>query len=166
MTTAAAHENNRVTIRTLRAMLEGRHAHATLEDTVSDLPAHLRGKVPDGLPYSLWQLLEHIRITQWDILEFSRNPRHVSPAWPDEYWPKDPEPPDAHAWDKTVKAIEQDRTAFIKLLEAKDADLYTPFEHGDGQNLLREAILIIDHTSYHVGEMLVLRRLLGAWKKS
>lgn len=162
--TTTTPDQTKTTVNTLREMLEGKHAHATLEDAVKGLPAKLRGEVPNDLPYSLWQLLEHIRITQWDILEFSKNPKHESPSWPDEYWPKDPEPPSSDAWEKTVKAIEKDREAFVKLLEAKDADLYTPFEHGDGQNLLREAILIIDHTSYHVGEMVVLRRLLGAWK--
>ncbi|PUZ29912.1 DinB superfamily protein [Chitinophaga costaii] len=166
MTNTTTTANNRITVNTLREMLEGRHAHATLEDVVSNLPVHLRGVVPNDLPYSLWQLLEHIRITQWDILAFSQDPQHVSPPWPEGYWPKEPAPPDAQAWDRTVKAIEKDRTAFVKLLEAKDADLYEPFPHGDGQNLLREAILIIDHTSYHLGEMLVLRRLLGAWEKS
>lgn len=162
--TTTNQDHHRTTVKTLVDMLDGRHAHATLDDAVKDLPAHLRGEVPNDLPYSLWQLLEHIRITQWDILEFSKNPQHVSPAWPEGYWPRDPQPPDAHAWSNTLKAIKSDQAAFIELLEAKGADLYTPFPHGDGQNLLREAILIIDHTSYHVGEMIVLRRLLGAWK--
>jgi len=152
-------------IKALKELLNGGHAHATFEDAVKDLPVKLRGEVPENMPYSIWQLVEHIRITQWDILEFSRNPEHESPSWPDEYWPKEKAPKDAHAWNDSIAQVKQERKEFIKLLEAPDADLYTPFAHGTGQNLLREAMLIADHTSYHTGEIIVLRRLLGAWGK-
>jgi hypothetical protein len=138
-------------------------AHATFEDAVENLALNIVGIKPNNLPYSIWQLVEHIRITQWDILEFSRNPGHESPKWPDEYWPKKDEPDDKAAWDKSLKQIEDEKDEFIKLINDPAADLYTPFKHGDGQNLLREALLIADHTSYHVGEIIVLRRLLDVW---
>lgn len=151
-------------IKTLSEGLTKGHAHATLEDALKGLPTDLRGVVPKDLPYSIWQLVEHIRITQWDIVEFSTNPDHESPEWPEGYWPKEHAPHSEKAWTESLHKIEADRETFIKALKKPDADLYTPFPHGDGQNLLREAILLIDHTSYHVAEIIVLRRLLGAWK--
>ncbi len=151
-------------VKELEAALQKGNAHASLEETVKDIPHKILGAVPEGLPYSLWQLIEHIRITQWDILEFSRDPRHQSPAWPEGYWPKERSP--AHAGDlkKSVDRIIADRKAFIGLLQKAGDQLHTPFEHGDGQTLFREALLIIDHTAYHTGEIIVLRRLLGDWK--
>jgi len=159
------HENNQIAL--VKALTEGltkSHAHASLEEALKGLPADLRGVVPEGLPYSIWQLVEHIRITQWDIVEFSTNPGHESPQWPEGYWPKEHKPHSEKAWTDTLHKITRDRDTFIQALSSGDADLYTPFPYGDGQNLLREAILLIDHTSYHVGEILVLRRLLGTWK--
>lgn len=155
---------NTPTIKALKELLAGGHAHVSFEDAVKHLPAELQGVVPPGMPYSIWQLAEHIRITQWDILEFSRNPDHQSPDWPSGYWPKEKAPADAAAWKHCLAQIHQDRKAFISLLEQPDADLYKPFSWGDGQNLLREAMLIADHTSYHTGEIVVLRRMLKAWK--
>lgn len=154
---------NKELVKTLEQFLIGGHAHATFDDAVKGLPADLRGVVPEGMPYSIWQLVEHIRITQWDILEFSRNPKHESPAWPEGYWPKEAVPSEA-AWKKCLTQIKHDLKEFIDLLKDPDVDLYAPFPHGDGQHLLREAMLIADHTSYHTGEIIVLRRLLGAWK--
>jgi hypothetical protein len=151
----------------LKALLDGGQAHAKLEDAVKDLPAKLRGTVADGLPYSAWQLLEHIRLAQRDILDFSRNEdgSYQPMKWPGDYWPKNPEPPNAGAWQASLKQIRADRAAFEKLIESgDDADLIEPFAWGSGQNLLREAFLTADHEAYHVGELLVLRRLLGAWK--
>jgi hypothetical protein len=147
----------------LEAALQKGNAHASFEEAVKDIPQKHLGAIPDGLPYSLWQLIEHIRITQWDILEFSRNPQHESPAWPDGYWPKEKSP--AHAGDlkKSIDQTLADRKTFISLLHNAGDDLHTPFKHGDGQTLLREALLIIDHTAYHTGEIIVLRRLLGDW---
>lgn len=152
-------------VKELEAMLNGGNAHATFEEAVKNIPHDLLGKVPDGLPYSLWQLIEHIRITQWDILEFSRDSAHQSPDWPAGYWPKEPAP--AHIADlkKTIDQIKADRQAFVHLLHKAGAELYTPFPHGDGQTLFREALLIADHTSYHTGEIILLRRLLNDWKK-
>jgi hypothetical protein len=149
----------------LVAMLQGGQAHATFDDAVKDFPAEMRGKVVDGLPYSAWQLLEHLRITQRDILNFSAPPTggYHPIKWPDDYWPKSPEPPSTAAWDQSIATILKDREQFEALITRPDADLARPFRWGDGQNLLREALLIADHTAYHLGELVVLRRLLGVW---
>lgn len=149
----------------LLALLRGGQAHATFEEAVKDFPLEHRGTVPEGLPYSAWQLLEHIRITQRDILEFSAPPTggYQPMAWPEDYWPKSAKPSSAHAWEASVAAVQKDREAFEKLILKPDADLYRPFRWGEGQNLLREALLIADHTAYHVGELVLLRRLLGIW---
>jgi hypothetical protein len=150
----------------LVALLDGGQAHATFEDAVKDFPAELRGVVPDGLPYSAWQLLEHMRITQRDILNFSAPPTggYHGLKWPDAYWPKETVPGSTDAWDRSVEMIEADREKFKKLILKPEADLAKPFLWGDGQNLLREALLIADHQAYHIGEMVLLRRLLVAWK--
>ncbi len=150
-------------IEELEMLLEEGNAHATFEKAIKGLPLPLLGKVPDGSAYSIWQLVEHIRITQWDILEFSKGPGHKSPGWPDEYWPKDPAPPNAHALKKSLEQIVSDRKAFIALLSEAGESIYKPFPYGDGQSLFREALVIADHTSYHTGEIILLRRILGAW---
>jgi hypothetical protein len=143
-------------------LLRGGSAHASLEDALDGLPASLRGEIPGGLPYSIWQLVEHIRIAQWDMLEFSRDASHKSPKWPDEYWPKEAAPPDDEAWEKSINQIKQDLEEFIKLI--KTGNLDEPFPHGDGQTLMREALQIADHNAYHTAEIIVIRRLMGAWK--
>jgi len=148
----------------LRELLRGEHAHVNFETAVRDVPPGLRGARPDGVEHSLWELLEHLRLGQWDILEFSRDPAHVSPAWPDGYWPAGgAEPPDAEAWDRSVAAFRADLEAMERLVADPAADLVTPFPHGKGQTLLREAMLAADHNAYHVGQIVALRRLLGAW---
>jgi hypothetical protein len=146
------------------AALRGGNAHARFEDVVADFPAQLREK-KGGLPYSAWQLLEHIRLAQNDILRFSDNQdgSYKESNFPDDYWPKSPAPPSTGAWDKSVAAVIADRDAMIRMLEDKKNSLTAPFAWGEGQNLLREAILVVDHNSYHVGELLSLRRLLGIW---
>jgi DinB superfamily len=151
----------------LIALLYGGQAHATFDEAVKDLPADLRGTVPPNLPYSAWQLLEHLRITQRDILNFSAPPTggYHPIQWPDDYWPKSQQPPTAHAWEQSIAAVHSDLKSFIALIENPKSDLYKPFRWGDGQNLLREALLVADHTAYHLGELIVLRRLLGAWHK-
>jgi uncharacterized damage-inducible protein DinB len=152
----------------LQHLLDGGQAHATFDDAVKNLPSSLRGTVPDNLPYSPWQILEHIRITQRDILEFSTNEagHYKSLKWPEEYWPKSPVPLSDSAWEESIQHIRADRKTFEKLLDsATESELIQPFPWGDGQTLLREAFLIADHTAYHTGELIVLRRLLGAWKK-
>lgn len=144
-------------------LLEGGRAHVNFEKAVADLPADLRGVKPIGIPYTAWRLLEHMRITQWDILEFSRNPKHVSPQWPDGYWPEGDEPPDKAAWDKSVKTFQADLKAMRTLVTDPATDLFEPIPHGDGQTIFREALLVADHNAYHLGQLVVVRRLLGAW---
>jgi len=151
----------------LKKLLDGGHAHATFDAAVKEMPVKLRGVAPEGLPYSAWQIVEHIRLAQRDILDFSRNGdgSYMPRKWPQEYWPKQAAPPNAGAWSKSIKDIRTDRLAFEKLLKkASDEELVRPFAWGEGQTLLREALLIADHMAYHVGELIVLRRLLGAWK--
>jgi hypothetical protein len=154
--------------RELIALLDGGQAHATFDDAVKNFPANLRGVVPEGLPYSAWQIVEHLRIAQRDILDFSDNSggAYKSLKWPQDYWPRHPEPEDAAAWAKSLAAIRADRKAFDKLLHnADDHQLVKPFAWGKDANLLREALLIADHNAYHTGELIVVRRLVGAWKK-
>jgi DinB superfamily len=146
------------------SLLKEGNAHATFDDAVKDMPADLRGKVPKGAEHSPWQLLEHLRIAQWDILEFSRDSKHKSPEWPKAYWPSKPEPPDDKAWDKSVQAFHKDLKAMCDLVSDKSTDLFAKIPHGDGQTILREALLIADHNAYHVGQLVLVRRLLGAWK--
>jgi len=148
----------------LDRLLSGKGAHADFDAAVANFPAKLRGSIPEGAVHSGWQVLEHLRIAQWDMLEFSRDPKHVSPEWPEGYWPKNPAPESADAWDKSVKAFHRDLAAMRKLVDDPKSDLFTPFAHGEGQTLLREALQLADHNAYHVGEMVLLRRLLGAWK--
>ncbi len=149
----------------LVSLLDGGQAHATFEQAVDKFPAALRGTVPQHLPYSAWQLLEHMRIALNDILMFSTNydGSYTSPAWPDGYWPTAPAPPSDAAWANSIYQVQADLVEFKKVLQSSQADIFAAFPWGDGQNLLREALLIADHNAYHVGEMIVLRRLLGAW---
>jgi uncharacterized damage-inducible protein DinB len=144
-------------------VLTGGHAHATFEQAVKDLPVELRGKVPKGGEYSAWQLLEHLRIAQSDILEFSRDAKHQSPKWPEDYWPKEKAPADDKAWDKSVRAFKRDLKAMSALVEDPKTDLFAKIPHGDGQTILREALLAADHNAYHVGQLVLVRKLLGAW---
>ncbi|OOQ58176.1 DinB family protein [Mucilaginibacter pedocola] len=155
-------EQHKILITELIKLIEGGGAHATLEDALKDIPAEHRGVKPHNLPYSIWQLAEHIRIAQWDMLEFSKDGSHESPNWPDDYWPKESEPKDDEAWERTIEQIFADRAAFLELL--KSEDIYKPIPHGTGQNILREALQIADHNAYHTAEIILLRRLLGIWK--
>jgi len=139
-------------------------AHATFEDAVKNVPPAARGKKAAGAAHTLWELLEHIRIAQWDILEFSRSAKHKSPKFPKGYWPKTPAPPNAKAWDKSIQDFLADRDAMCKLIEKKSTDLFAEIPHGDGQTILREAMLMADHNAYTVGEIVLTRRLLGVWK--
>ncbi len=147
----------------LLELLRGGNAHAGFDAAVADFPAQLRGKKPKGAEHSAWQLLEHLRIAQWDILEFSRDAKHVSPKWPDGYWPKADAPPSAAAWSNSVRRFRADLKAMAKLVADKDRDLFALIPHGEGQTLLREALLLADHNAYHIGQLILLRRLLGAW---
>ena len=145
-------------------LLRGRNAHAEFETVMADFPSRLRGVKPPGAPHTGWQLLEHMRIAQWDILEFSRDAKHKSPAWPEGYWPKTEAPPSAASWNNSLRSFRADLKAMAKLVADKKTDLYARIPHGSGQTILREALLIADHNSYHLGQIVVLRRLLGAWK--
>lgn len=143
-------------------LLSGHGAHLPFERAVADVPEHLRGVVPEGAASSLWQQLEHLRIAQWDILEFSRDPAHVSPEFPDGYWPDTVAPP-AGAWQWSTDAFLADRDAMIALIRDPQTDLYGRIRPGSGQTLLREALVLADHNAYHVGQIVLLRRLLGCW---
>lgn len=144
-------------------LLRGGGAHAPFDQVIKDLPAELRGVRPPGASHSPWEVLEHLRITQWDILEFSRNGDHVSPEWPKEYWPKEQAPPDDGAWDRSIETFRRELKEMEALVDDPGSDLYTAFPWGDSQTLLREALLVADHNAYHLGELVLLRRLLGAW---
>jgi hypothetical protein len=146
-------------------LLQGGQAHVTLDDIAKDFPTKLRGVKPDGASHTAWQLLEHMRIAQWDILEFSRSAKHVSPEWPKGYWPTTEKPPNDAAWNKSVLDIKKDGVAMQKLVEDPKTDLYAKIPHGTGQNILREALLIADHNAYHLGQLIMVRQLLGGWKK-
>ena len=146
-------------------LLNGGSAHVAFNDIVKDMPEKLRGVKPEGLPHSAWMLLEHLRIAQWDILEFSRNARYIAPKWPEEYWPSTDAPPSAAAWDKSVQQFRKDLKAMQDLVTNPKTDLYARIPWGDGQTILREALLLADHNSYHLGQLLDVRRLLGAWNK-
>ena len=165
-TAAKSADHDKILREHLVKLLKGGEAHATYEQAVANMPSDAAGKVPKGAEHSPWQELEHLRIAQWDILEFATDGQHKSPKWPDEYWPKSPEPPDAGAWKKSVTAFHRDHERFIKLLNDPSTDLYAKIPHGDGQTILRQALITADHNAYHVGQLVLLRRLLGAWKES
>jgi hypothetical protein len=135
------------------------------DKAIAGLPPALRGARPPGVPHTPWRLLEHLRIAQWDILEFTRDPRHVSPPWPEGYWPASDAPPDDGAWDQSVAAFRTDLQAMQDLVGNPATDLFAPLPHGQGQTALREALLVADHNAYHLGQMVVVRRLLGAWEE-
>ena len=152
------------TLRDLLArILDWGDAHADFDKVVADIPPELRGKKPRGLPYSSWQIVEHIRIAQHDILDFCRNPRYREMKWPDDYWPASPEPPSADAWDRSIRAYRRDRKALQRMATDRTLTLEARIPHGSGQTILRELLLVADHTSYHVGQLVLVRRLLGDW---
>jgi DinB family protein len=148
----------------LAKLLNWEDAHAGFDAAVTDLPARLRGTAPAGLPYSPWQLVEHLRITQHDILEFCRNPGYQEMQWPADYWPKAAAPPSAAAWDGSIEQFRRDQFDLQGLARDPKIDLEARIPHGTGQTYLRELLLAADHAAYHIGELIVLRRLLGAWK--
>ena len=145
-------------------LLRGGGAHLDFETAIADLPVAMQGSKISNVSHTPWRLLEHLRICQWDILEFSRNPDHVSPQFPTGYWPDSDQPPDELAWERSVQAFREDLQSIIDLVENPDTDLFAPIPHGDGQTILREALLVADHNAYHLGQLVFLRRALGAWK--
>lgn len=166
--TRAPQKKNQETIlrEQLVYLLKGGGAHVHFADALENFPTNLRGTFVKGLRHTAWQLLEHSRIAQWDILEFSRNAKHVSPDFPGGYWPKAPAPPDEAAWDKSVKEFHRDLAAMVQLVKNPRTDLYKKIPHGEGQTILREALLLADHNSYHLGQLVDLRRALGAWPEA
>ncbi len=147
-------------------VLRGEGAHVGFEKAVANLREELRGKKARGVPYTLWQQLEHMRIAQWDILEYVRDPKHVSPKWPEGYWPGEAAPPVRTAWAKSVKAFQADRQGLLDMATDRSTDLLARVPADpEGPTILHELLLVADHNAYHIGQLVVLRRLLGAWKE-
>ncbi len=145
--------------------LKGGNAHVKFDDVLKSFPEELRGKVPKGMPYSAWQLLEHIRLAQDDILRFCKNTdgSYKLPKWPDDYWPKDPKPASTQAWNKSAKSYHADLDEFVVLISNPKSELFEAFSWGDGQTLFHEAMLLVDHAAYHLGEIVAVRRILNIW---
>jgi hypothetical protein len=146
-------------------LLKGGHAHLDFDSAIEGLPAALRGTKPANLPHTPWRLLEHMRIAQWDIHRFSIDPHHVSPEFPGGYWPEGDGPPDSSAWDRSVEGFRADLRSIIDLVNNSKTDLFAPIAHGQGQTILREALLVADHNAYHLGQFVTVRRLLGVWSR-
>lgn len=159
-----AQTGSNIIVNHLEDLLTQGNAHATLDDALDNIPFEMLGEIPAGLPYSIWQLAEHTRITQLDILDFSRNADYEYLKWPDDYWPKENKPTSKLDWDQCVRQIKSDRKTFVDLLSAEVNNLYLPLKHGTGQTLLREALVLADHNSYHTGQIILLRKMLNAWK--
>jgi uncharacterized damage-inducible protein DinB len=150
----------------LAKVLDWQDAHATFDAAVDGIPADARGKQPAGLPYSPWQLVEHLRITQRDILDFCRPEGYEELSWPDDYWPEDAAPPSTDAWERSIAAYRDDREALKRITADPATDLFARIPHGSGQTYLREVLLAADHAAYHVGQLVAVRRLLGIWPGS
>jgi hypothetical protein len=149
----------------LLKLLDFKEAHTDFDTAVVGVPPDARGRVPAGAAHSLWQILEHLRIAQNDIWDFSVNAGYEEKKWPDDYWPTDPAPPDDKAWEQSIADYRRDREAMMQLVRDQP-DIFAKIPHGTGQTYLREVLLISHHASYHIGEMVTLRRLLGVWKPS
>jgi len=150
----------------LAYLLKGGGAHVHFMDALDDFPTGKYGTFANALPHTGWQLLEHVRLAQWDILEFSRNPKHVSPNFPDGYWPKTPMPANDKAWEESVAAFQRDLQDMVRLVQNPRTDLFAKIPHGQGQTILREALVLADHNAYHLGQLVDLRRALGAWPET
>lgn len=158
-----SNSENTAIIDNLINLLNKGNAHISVDEALKDIPFEILGSKPEGVPYSIWQLAEHIRIAQEDILNFSKDSQYQSPNWPDDYWPKEVKPTSKEAWENCIAQIKKDRKSFITLLRNSADSLFTPFPYGDGQTLLREALVLADHQSYHTGEIIILRRILKNW---
>jgi hypothetical protein len=148
----------------LTSLIRKGHAHVSLEEVVADMTPKQIVQGVANLPYNTWQLVEHLRIAQWDILEFCVNPLHKSPVWPEGYWVAENDQPQQDQWQQSLWQIKADRESFIRLLKDPETDLFQHLPQGTGQNILREALLIADHNAYHIGQIVILRRLLGIWE--
>ncbi len=142
-------------------LLKGGGAHASFDDAVGDWPVQLAGVKDANFPHTAWMLLEHMRLAQWDILEFSRNSKHVSPKWPEGYWPALEAPPNEKVWTASMAAFRKDLQAMARLVSDRKIDLYERIPWGDGQTVLREALLVADHNAYHLGQLVMLRKSIG-----
>jgi hypothetical protein len=147
-------------------LLQGGQAHVRFSDVLEGFPVKKRGVLARGLAHTAWQLLEHARLAQWDILEFCRNPNHVSPDFPEGYWPKTPIPPNATAWDQCARDFHYDLLQMIALVENPKTDLHAAIPRGNGKNILREALVLADHNAYHLGQLVDVRRALGTWPEA
>jgi uncharacterized damage-inducible protein DinB len=148
----------------LAKTLDWQEAHASFDSSIDGLPAELRGKRPNGAPHSVWELVEHIRLAQLDILDFCRDEHYAEKQWPDDYWPPSPAPASAKAWNDSIAAYHADVKAFKKLVLSPDLDPFARIPWGSGQTHIREVALTVDHTAYHIGQIVLTRQLLGAWK--
>jgi len=149
----------------LLALLRGGNAHMTFDQAVADFPPNQINSCPPNVPYTPWHLLEHMRIAQWDILEFIRTPNHVSPPWPTAYWPAPDERADPTQWDKTLRDFRADLRALEELIQHPYTDLFSDLPHAKGYNILREILLVADHNAHHLGEFAILRQIMGTWPK-
>ncbi len=147
----------------LRALLQGGNAHMTFDEAVANFPREHMNTKPLNVPYTPWHLLEHIRIAQWDILEFIRNPQYISPTWPEGYWPAEHAQADEHAWDKTLASFRADLQSLQEMVADPAVNLFEPIPHGNGQTILREILVVADHNAYHIGEFATLRQVMGTW---
>jgi hypothetical protein len=157
--------NDHILRNQLVEFLHGSDAHLDFESAVEDFPEEHFGMVPPGAPHSAWQLVEHIRFTLHDLLVFSTDSHYSAPKWPEDYWPKELAPASREAWDTSIKAVEEDLEEFEKLITNPESNLYAEIPWGDGQTLLREVLLAGDHTSYHVGQLVILKKQLTSKKK-
>ncbi|MDX6385085.1 MAG: hypothetical protein QOK48_2658 [Blastocatellia bacterium] len=146
----------------LLSLLRGANAHLSFDDFDAGFPANICGRRVEGLPYTAWQVLEHMRIAQWDILEFCRDAKHVSPEWPEGYWPKAEQLGDAQLWQDSGRQFRADLKQMEELVSDQSTNLFAAIPHGSGQTILREALLVADHNSYHLGVLVLLGRLVKA----
>lgn len=144
--------------------LQGGEAFTPSDRILAGINPENAGKEVEGLPYTLWQIMEHLRIALWDILEFSRDPGYQSPQWPEGYWPEEKSPADMTSIDNCREAIASGLEGMVQMVKDESNDLFTPFPHGDGQNLFREALLVVEHNAYHLGQIVLIRRMLGDWE--
>jgi len=147
----------------LLSLLQGGNAHMSFDQAVADFPLDEVNTHPPNVPYTPWRLLEHMRIAQWDILEFIRNPNHVSPEWPEGYWPAPDEQADESQWKETINRFQADLQALQEIVKDPDTDLYAPLPHGEKYNILREILIVADHNAYHIGEFALLRQVMDTW---